>query len=88
MSLKKMSKNQNGQMILEMILIMAALFIATVLLSQQMKSNGYVSSLVQGPWKRLAGMIESGSWAEAKDARALHPNHRTRHVSYYGDEDL
>ncbi len=83
--MKNKLKNENGQMAIEMLLIMITLFIAITFVSKQMKDQGFLASLVQSPWTQLAGMIESGSWAKAEDARTQHPNNQKRHISYRGD---
>lgn len=81
-----MIKNERGQMTLEMILIAIILTGIAISFSNAAKSNGYLASLVEGPWLHVRGMIEDGVWVAAGDnSKALNPHHLSRHASYEGD---
>lgn len=41
-----------------------------------------LAKLIGGPWAKVNGMIECGSWAPQKDACQNHPAQRDRVLSY------
>jgi hypothetical protein len=74
-------RNRRGQFVIEAVLLMVlsvGLLMGGLKLLRDAK---VVSNLVDGPWERVAGMIESGSWQEPAAAAALHPNQRSRSLS-------
>lgn len=76
--------HENGQMTIEMMLIIICLLGIGLTLSQRAQSEGWMKALVSGPWKPLQAMIENGVWTTA-DSNSLHPHHRSRHGSYEAD---
>lgn len=77
--------NRSGQMIVEMVLILSIFMFAVTFLSRQFEDIEPFDAFVTGPWKTIAGMIESGTWKEITDARIDHPNHFERMYSGQGD---
>ncbi|RYZ86153.1 MAG: hypothetical protein EOP06_15040, partial [Proteobacteria bacterium] len=54
--------NQNGQFVIEAVLLMV-LSIGLLTYGLRVLRDGKVmSNMISGPWPRVAGMIESGSW--------------------------
>ena len=74
-----------GQMTIEMILIMILLISVALSLSNFAKDRGFAASMVEGPWTVVQGMIESGVWKKAPDAKNYHPNLLSRHASERGN---
>ncbi|MCJ8275282.1 MAG: hypothetical protein MJK18_00435 [Bdellovibrionales bacterium] len=81
----KKLKNQKGQMTIEAVLIATLLLSTLTVASRIIKDQGYLSSLVEGPWQHLSGMIQNGVWAPPQQGTALHPNNLDRHGSPVGD---
>lgn len=77
----RLLKNERGQFVVEAVLLMV-LSIGLLSLGLRTLRNGdMLGNFISGPWERVAGMIESGSW-EAPDAAAKkHPNQRNRGLS-------
>ncbi len=82
----KTLRNRRGQMVIEMVLMMLVFLGATYFVSNQFRSNNMIASLVSGPWKNLAGMIQNGVWMPSKDGMPYHPNARSRWVTPVGEE--
>lgn len=76
--------SQGGQMTIEMVLIITGLLGIGMTLSRTARSQGWMKSVVSGPWKPLQAMIEDGVWTP-NNAKALHPSHRARHGSFEAD---
>lgn len=76
--------HEDGQMTIEMMLIIICLLTIGLTLSRKAQSAGWMKSFVSGPWKPVQAMIENGVWTTA-DAKTLHPHHRDRHGSYEAD---
>lgn len=74
-----------GQMTIEMILIMVALLGVAMGFSNYARSNRLMASFIEEPWFVVQGMIESGVWKKAKDAKAYHPNLKKRHGTAEGE---
>jgi hypothetical protein len=74
-------KNEKGQFLIEAVLLMV--FSVSLLLFglKQMQDGKVMENLISGPWKKVAGMIESGVWETADKAAAKHPNQRSRLLS-------
>lgn len=70
--------NPSGQFLIETVLLMLLSMGFFVFLINQLKSMELVRSIVQDPWAKVAGMIESGSWEPPGKARRLHPNQTER----------
>ena len=76
--------HQRGQMTIEMLLMIIVMLAMGMTLSNFARSQGWVKSLVSGPWKPMQAMIENGVWIAA-DSKQYHPHHRRRHGSYDSD---
>lgn len=77
-------RNQAGQMILEMILILTILLSLTLVTARYFKDNEIVAQLISGPWLMLSGMIQNGVWMPAGQADSFHPNFAARGASLKG----
>ena len=77
--------NRSGQMIVEMVLILSFFIVAVTFLSKQFETIEPFDAFVTGPWKTVAGMIESGTWKKIRKARRDHPNHFKRMYSGEGE---
>lgn len=73
--------NQNGQMLLEAILITALMMGLASLGSKFLKDKRVAAQLVSEPWQKLSGMIECGVWRPCQGARGLHPQNVDRILS-------
>lgn len=74
-------RNSKGQILLENVLLTVGLIILFNVTMKGVRDNEWVSRVVNAPWKKLAGMIESGVWDQKAQARLLHPNHLGRNLS-------
>ncbi len=70
----RLASNANGQMTIEMVLLVVALFGVMAGVSQYMNSSGYFKNFVERPADRMRGMIESGVWMPSATAKTYHPN--------------
>lgn len=75
-------KNQNGQMLIESILILAILTGIAISISKQARDNEFMAGLIEGPWLPIRGMIEDGVWEKWPASKANHPNLKRRHGSH------
>lgn len=66
-------KNQKGQLTIEAILLMVVLTAAVLAGTRYLREQKVVATIVEGPWDRTAGMIESGVWLPAAQARQKQP---------------
>ncbi|WP_413289598.1 hypothetical protein [Bdellovibrio sp. HCB337] len=74
-------KNNRGQFVVEAVLLMVLSLGLLSLGLRTLRDGNVLGSFISGPWERVAGMIESGSW-EAPDAAAKkHPNQVGRSLS-------
>lgn len=68
-------RNQQGQFVIEGILLMVLMVALTIALTTKVRETGLVTRMVTGPWAKIAGMTENGVWEEpGPAARAAHPN--------------
>ena len=58
-------KNERGQFALEAVLLMTVMLSAVLLGLRVLKENDVLANLVETPWERTAGMIETGVWGPA-----------------------
>ncbi len=58
-------KNKQGQFALEAVLLMTVMLSAVLLGLKVLRENDVLSNLVEAPWARTAGMIETGVWGPA-----------------------
>lgn len=80
-SRKSLLKNEQGQFVIEAILLMVLSIGLLTLGLRTLRDGNFLGDLVSGPWDRLAGMIESGSWEGAEAAAKKHPNQLSRSLS-------
>ncbi len=73
--------NQRGQFVIEAVLLMVLSVGLLMAGLKLLRDNKVVSNLVDGPWDKVAGMIESGAWEPADKAAAQHPNQQERNYS-------
>ena len=73
-------------MILEMTLLLIVMVSMSLVTMKLVKEQSLVQKFVMGPWKTVAGMMESGIWKQASEARANHPGHFQRMYGVEGDE--
>ena len=79
-------KNQKGQMTIEMVLILTALITMSYFVLKKFDEDiEPVTKFVVAPWVTVKGMMESGIWLEAGDAREKHPNHWAKMRTVEGD---
>lgn len=79
--MKQPALNNKGQFVIEMVLLMivsVGLFVAG---TKKLRDGKVMSKLIGDSWPAIAGMIESGVWAEPEKARADHPNQRDRSLT-------
>ena len=57
--------NERGQFALEAVLLMTIMLAASLAGIKVLKENDVLSQLVETPWQRTAGMIETGVWGPA-----------------------
>ena len=81
----KSIRNNKGQILIEMILVMTVLVGASVFVSSQFRESNFIAQLVSGPWKNLAGMIQNGVWQPRDDGMASHPAVQNRWISPVGE---
>jgi hypothetical protein len=79
------AQSQSGQMTIEMVLVIIILLSTGLTLAKAARNQGWMKSLVSGPWKPLKSMIEDGVWSP-NNSKSMHPHHRDRHGSYEADE--
>ena len=79
-------RSQGGQVAVEFVLGTVVVLGITLGTAAYFKRTGIVADFIAGPWKILAGMIESGVWRDQTSARTLHPGHLNRHVSIKGEQ--
>ncbi len=63
-----------GQVAIESILLMTLSLGILFAASRLMKEREVMKNLVHGPTEKLSGMVESGTWAPADEAKKNHPN--------------
>jgi hypothetical protein len=72
-------REERGQVLIEMILMIALFLGVAYFISSQFRDNNLLAQVVEAPWKYLAGMMENGVWKPADEGRELHPNVIGRH---------
>ncbi len=80
-SQKSLLKNQRGQFVIEAVLLMVVSIGFLYAGLRLLKSGNVMGNLVASPWKKVAGMIESGNWNVADEAAKKHPNQIDRSLS-------
>lgn len=80
----KRLQNQNGQILVEMILILALGVGLSSLAVKLLRDNQFAQNLVVRPWATLSGMIECGTWDGCK--AGYHPASGNRILSFKPNE--
>lgn len=80
-SRKSLLKNEHGQFVIEAVLLMVLSIGLLTLGLRTLRDGNILGNLVSGPWERVAGMIESGSWNVAEVSAKKHPNQYNRCLS-------
>lgn len=80
-SKKSLLKNENGQFVVEAVLLMVLSVGLLILGIRVLREGKILESLVASPWQKVAGMIESGNWEVAEAAAKKHPNQIDRSLS-------
>lgn len=75
-------KNESGQFVIEAVLLMVLSIGLLTLALRGMRDSKILGNMVAGPWEKVAGMIESGSWNNADTAAKSHPNQLNRSLSW------
>ena len=83
----KKLKDQSGQLFLEAILLMVALFAVFMIVANYVLSEEFAGSMVKGPFTVVQGVIENGVYKSADETRRFHPSHQRRQLSFKGDTD-
>jgi hypothetical protein len=81
------SRNQTGQMTIEMILLVTILFGLTLLVSKTFNDEKLLHSWISGPWSYVAGMAENGVWMPPSEGRRWHANVADRRATRQGDKE-
>jgi hypothetical protein len=77
----KTLKGNKGQIAIEFVLITVVLVSFALFIFGEVKKRRIFPQMVDGPSELLRGMVESGSWRPAKQARDNHPSMLNRKVS-------
>lgn len=77
--------NQSGQFTIEAILLMAAMVSMALFLGRQIRESHLASSIVEGPWQPVRGMIENGVWQNPRTGKLAHPSIKARHATAEGN---
>ncbi len=80
-------RNRNGQIIVEIVLMLVVTMGIVVAVSAAAQSNDWFANLVSGPWQDLASIIQNGvpcpasGQCSASNMAAEHPNNFNRVVT-------
>ncbi len=77
-------KNQRGQGVVEIVLLMAITVGISLAITRYLQQKQFAQTLIGKPWQTLSGMIECGTWRGC--GPGTHPGGSTRIVSYKPDE--
>lgn len=80
-----MKLNQRGQFTIEAILLMSAMVTMALFLGRQIRETRLASTLVEGPWQPVRGMIENGVWQNPRTGKLAHPSIKARHATAVGN---
>jgi hypothetical protein len=78
---KSLVANRKGQFVIEGVLLMVVMLGIFIASMSALRDSKFLAKMVTGPWDKVAGMMESGVWLPAKDARQKHPNQKDRTIS-------
>lgn len=75
----KNRRGQEGQFVIEAILLMSITVAVFVVLTKLIRDQKIATKMVTGPWSKIAGMTEFGVWAQPDAAsKKKHPNSYNR----------
>jgi hypothetical protein len=77
--------NQRGQFVIESVLLMVLLTGMMLAFVNIMRTNDVLAKIVESPWEKTSGMIESGIWAPPQEARTKAPYTYDRFYSPVSD---
>lgn len=80
----KTIRNQKGQGVVEMVLLLSVIVSISMLVSNHFQKTKFIQNLVAQPWEHLTGMIECGVWTGC--SKGKHPNSLNRNLSYKPDK--
>ncbi|UYL10442.1 hypothetical protein B9G69_007595 [Bdellovibrio sp. SKB1291214] len=83
---KSLVANRKGQFVIEAVLLMIVMLGIFMASMSQLRESKFLAKMITGPWDKVAGMMESGVWLSAKDARQKHPNQKDRSISLNPNE--
>lgn len=79
--MKKPGLNHKGQFVIEAVLLMIVTLGLFIWGTNQLREGKYMAKLIEGPWQKVAGMIETGVWNTPEKSRQLHPNQISRSIT-------
>jgi hypothetical protein len=74
-------KNQKGQLMVEMVLLLALSVGIITLVSAAFRQNQYMAMFVSKPWTSIRSMIQNGNW----DPKKPHPSSSVRIATVEGE---
>lgn len=81
MNKKTRLRSSKGQVLIEAVLLLTLVVGFWSVFSKAAKNGKWFSKMVDGPWESTSGMIETGVWRPAAQARPAHPNNFNRVIS-------
>lgn len=82
-----LKRNRGGQAIIEFILLTTVIVGLTAFISNKLRENQTMASLVSTPWRGLSNVIEHGVWmTDASKAKKNSPFSPTRRLSLLTEE--
>jgi len=73
-------RNQGGQMLVEMVLLLAIGVGMSMLVTNFLRDSQFAQNLIGRPWATLSGMMECGTWDGCKSG--YHPSSANRILSF------
>ena len=80
--MKSLARNSKGQFAIEAVLLMVITVGLFAAATTQLREKQILAKLIEGPWKKVAGMIETGVWEDPKTSQSKHPNQANRGVTF------
>lgn len=80
--MKTTFRNNKGQFVIEAVLMMIVTIGFFLWGTNQLREGNVLAQLIEGPWSKVAGMLESGVWENPEAGRKLHPNQHGRSLTY------
>lgn len=75
--------SNSGQFVIEGVLLMIVTISLIIYATKYARDNNWMANLIAGPWKKVAGMMETGVWEDPSTSRGKHPNQIDRHRTPY-----